>query len=453
MTKPQNILSEVARVREIMGLQNITEQNNAQIGKTVVIHSGKDEDPIQIIIDRAAKYDVLDDAAENVAGPFIDEVIAKLSGKFDNDLQKAIDSGVTLTKAKIRSGASNFYSRGSTESNVTNDRLTQSPEDQDVKYKKGSKPYKDNLELAKRRGTNFLTYIKAELEKKGVNNLDSLESEDIESVIVDTGGVIDKNRVESDYPNPGQFITMDLIFDKPGKAGEIITECLVDMTILIGYYATADGNLSDGLTSSAPHRCDSAIFDVFLNNEKVFTANLNNLEDPGTNTNEFLTKIQASKEYRVVNPTSPGDNVVCGVEIDNALAQQIMAQSGNDKVIEVGIQGRVEGGSDPESGDKKYVFGGPNAPKIATYEKEPLYIRGKGYHASPAPQGDQLNLHSEVPMVTLRWGDGEQWVGEPNVKLVRGDNSYRKIMDFDVCKREVDGEKINVTTDATVDDS
>ena len=56
-------------------------------------------------------------------------------------------------------------------------------------------------------------------------------------------------------------------------------------------------------------------------------------------------------------------------------------------------------------------------------------------------------------MVTLRWGDGEQWVGEPNVKLVRGDNSYRKIMDFDVCKREVDGEKINVTTDATVDDS
>ena len=77
MTKPQNILSEVARVREIMGLQNITEQNNAQIGKTVVIHSGKDEDPIQIIIDRAAKYDVLDDAAENVAGPFIDEVIAK----------------------------------------------------------------------------------------------------------------------------------------------------------------------------------------------------------------------------------------------------------------------------------------------------------------------------------------------------------------------------------------
>ena len=40
-------------------------------------------------------------------------------------------------------------------------------------------------------------------------------------------------------------------------------------------------------------------------------------------------------------------------------------------------------------------------------------------------------------MVTLRWGDGEEWVGQPDVKLERGDNSYRKIMTFDVCRQEV----------------
>ena len=103
----KGILSELNRVREIMGLQNLTEQNY-DIGRTVVSGNVDKEEPIQIIIDKIAKYDVLDDAAESVAEPFITEVIEKLSEKFGGDLQKAIDSGMTLRKAKIRSGASNY---------------------------------------------------------------------------------------------------------------------------------------------------------------------------------------------------------------------------------------------------------------------------------------------------------------------------------------------------------
>ena len=445
----KNILSEVNRVREIMGLDLLSEQKNLQIGTTVVSGDWKKKEPIQIIIDKVAKYAVLDDAAESVAGPFIDEVIDKLKEKFDGSLKKAIEAGMNLTKAKIRSGASNYYSDGSTVANVENDRFTPSAEDQDVKWDENSKPYKANLALAKRRGTNFLIHIKEALKKKGINNLDSLESEDVESVIVNTGGVTDEKCLDDPnckkaYPNPGQFITMDLIFDKEGEEGDPITECLVDMEIYVGYYREAN-EYSAGKKSSENHECDSAIFDILLNNIRVFTANLNNQRD---------RDLGDSKDTRKVNPDRMGGTVVCGIDIDNTLAQQIMAQT-NHETIEIGIQGLVTGGCPPGgcSGnfEDRHKPGAPE--KYARYNGEAIYwhLKNDGYSEKMMWDQKQLNLHSEVPMVTLRWGDGEEWVGEPDVKLVRGDNSYRKIMTFDVCKREVDGEKINATTDATTD--
>ena len=439
----KNIISEVSRVREIMGLPLISEQEHYDIGKVVVRGDVDKGEPIQIIVDKVAKYAVLDDAAESVAEPFIADVVDKLKEKFDGDLQKAIDAGMTLTKAIIRSGASNYYKNGSTVANVENDRFTPITEKQDVKWNEKSTPYKNNAALAKSRGTNFLAYIKAALKKKGINNLDSLESEDIQSVIVDTGGVIDENRVEKDYPNPGQFLTMDLQFDKaPGGGG--LTECLVDMSILVGYYRTGH-DYSDGLTSGQDHMCDSAIFDVYLNKIYVFTANLNNNHDPGGTGphggQPYQQKIKDSKKYRVINPDKPGSNVACGVTINNALAQQIMKDT-NDKTIEVGIEGQVEGGKSPgEKSSGGHQFGGPNAVRDTTYQGEYLYVCGRpGYHAQPCPTDQQLNLHAQVPMVTLMWGDGEQKVSEPNVTLTRGENVYKKIMTFDVCKREIEGE-------------
>ena len=418
----KNILNEINRVREIMGFETLNEQNYS-IGKTVVKGDPSKQEPIEIVIDKIAKYKVLDDAAESVAGPFIEEVIEKLSEKFGGDLQKAIDAGMTLRKAIIRSGASNVYGGGSTEANVENDRFTPAPQNQDVKFKKGDRPYEKNLALAKSRGTNFLSYIKAALKNKGINNLDSLESEDIQAVIVDTGGVIDKDRVESTHPHPGQFITMDLVFDKPGKEGELLAECLVTMKIYVGYYR--EGNeYSGGKKSSQNHTCDSAIFDVFLNGIKVMTVNLNNLRD-----RDLLN----SKDYRIVNPERRGDTVVCGVGIDNALAQKIMSET-NSETIEVGIKGMIEGGSPPGGRSGSYMDRHkPGAPaEHATYKGEPIYYEGNRWDQ------EQLNLHSQVPMVTLRWDDGQEWVGEPDVKLRRGDNSYRKIMTFDVCRQEVD---------------
>ncbi len=101
----------------------------------------------------------------------------------------------------------------------------------------------------------------------------------------------------------------------------------------------------------------------------------------------------------------------------NALAQKILANN-NSGTIEVGIKGMVQGGSSKNS----------DTGKPATYKGEKIPTMG-GRAIPP--------LHADVPLVTLKWGDGQKWQGTPNLKLMRGATSYKAIMTFDVCKKEV----------------
>ena len=415
------ILSETVRVRKIMGLSNLVEQKeNFQIGTTVVKGNPEKGEPINIVTDREAKYKVMDDNANSVGEPFFWSVIEALESKFrDKGGWQKFKKQLFLKKVTIRSGASNFYKGAATAADVENNRVTPMPplekveaaaggffdmyptpyyENNEiiVKWDKNSKPYKDNLALARRRGENFLVWIKENLKNSGLLLLDPMEKEDVEAYIVDTGGVIDSKRDKSVYPNPGQFITMDLELGSEGVLGEETTECLVDMKVFVSYI---DGKSPKG------HSCDAAIFDVFLNKEYVFTANLNNSNDPD---------VGDSKKHRV---SAKGKNRVCGMTIGNELAQKILANT-NSETIEVGIKGMVEGGS-----SKNLDTGKP-----ATYKGEKIPTMG-GRAIPP--------LHADVPLVTLKWGDGQKWQGTPNLKLKRGDTSYKAIMTFDVCKKEV----------------
>lgn len=376
----KSIISEINRVKEIMGIELIGEQKRYSIGKTVIsgdIDGGK---PINIVVDRESKYKAMSDDANDVGEPFFWTIIEALENEFrDSGGFHDKKDKIQLTKATIRSGASNYYNGGSTYADVTNDRFSSVGDEQDVKWDENSKPYKDNLELAKRRGVNFLKYIKEQLGRNGLGVLDPLESEDVVAVVVDTGGVIDEKRDESKYKNPGQFITMDIEMKMAGVAGRQTSDCLVNLKVSIGYFRNPT-KLSDGKKSSKGHTCDQAVFDVFLNKKYIMTANLNNKKDPGNG---------KSKDYRTVNPTTAGGNVVCSVEIDNELAQKIMSET-TSETITIGVQGKSK------------------------------------------------NVHAEVPMVILEWDDGKKWVGEPNVTLERGDTSYQELMPFDVCKKEVD---------------
>ena len=417
------ILSETVRVRKIMGLSNLVEQKkNFQIGKTVVKGNPEKGEPINIVTDREAKYKVMDDNANSVGEPFFWSVMDALDSKFrDKGGWQKFKKQLFLKKVTIRSGASNFYKGGATAADVENNRVTPMPplekveaaaggffdmypipyyENNEiiVKWDKNSKPYKDNLALARRRGENFLVWIKQNLKNNGLLLLDPMEKEDVEAFIVDTGGVIDSKRDKSAYPNPGQFITMDLELGSEGVLGEETTECLIDMEILVGYYPRR---------ATTKHQCDSAIFDVYLNREYVFTANLNNNNDPN---------IGDSKKHRVKGAQGgQGGKRVCGMTIGNELAKKILSNT-QSETIEVGIKGMVKGGN-----SKNLQTGKP-----ATY-------KGKKIPGNNVPP-----LHADVPTVTLKWGDGQKWMGEPNVKLKRGNTSYQKIMTFDVCKQEVD---------------
>ena len=123
----KNILSEVNRTREIMGL-TILEQN-ISIGKTIV--SGEKETftagkPIIITMDKEATYGVNQDDPKKVIMPFYNELLEKLKEVLGDNLKTDV-SGLKLVSAEIDSGASNFYNRKPTLADVANDRKTPLP--------------------------------------------------------------------------------------------------------------------------------------------------------------------------------------------------------------------------------------------------------------------------------------------------------------------------------------
>ena len=83
--------------------------------------------------------------------------------------------------------------------------------------------------------------------------------------IIDTGGVIDKDRDVSAYPNPGQVIIADLLFGYREVIEVFEERCTADLTIEISAGGEGSG-----------HRCDEAIFRIMINGGMLGVANLNN---------------------------------------------------------------------------------------------------------------------------------------------------------------------------------
>tara|TARA_R110001599_G_scaffold8112_1_gene38890 strand:- start:2610 stop:4031 length:1422 start_codon:yes stop_codon:yes gene_type:complete len=457
----KNVKSELNRVQEIMGIKpNLVEQN-ISIGKTIV--TGKEETfkagkPITVTMDKEATYVAMDSDPKKVVMPFYNELVKKLQAILGDNIKTA-DSGLKLVKAKIIAGASNYYDGGSTEADIMNDRKTAMPklecetvtqEDHDppdfieglgyciyesptygnsdwqwIEHRKDgsssgnkggtSSGYKDNKALALSRGTKFLAYLKELLMNKGIDVLQPLTEEIVEAFVVDTGGVIDRNRnkdadrnalkpgheryVDSaGWPNPGQFITMQLEFLKEVGGGQVddVLSCLVDMNIKVAYYKASNN-----------HNCDAAIFTVLMNKNVIGTANLNNYNDPSKG------PYADSKKSRIKSGGGGGTRV-CQFIIDNAKAQKILAGSKNPSKIEMGIKGAIIGGTGDGGGKPKYK---------------------DVYNGDPKNRG----LHASVPHVRIADADGNEfYAGFPEVNMKRGDTSYKKIIIMDVCKQEVD---------------
>ena len=465
----KNILSDVNRVLEIMGVSNLTEQKTVNIGTTTVdgtINTFKKGKPIIIEMDKEATYDVNADDPKTVAGPFYNELLKKLKAVLGENL-KTKNSGLKLVSAEISSGASNYYDKASTEADIKNDRVTSMPElksgfamnlgkevssyegtNKAIHHLKGSQPYLDNKDLARRRGVKFLAHIKALLKNAGIDVLEPLKEEIINSQIIDTGGVIDKDRVEDTYPHPGQFITMKLKFMKESVAGQTtdILKCLVGLKIIVGFFKTGV-SASQGKKNTGGHNCNSAIFNVYLNGVRIGIANLNNLSDPD---------IADTKKWRIINPNSSalvkkqqtkkgkdktkqrmqkkvekgtGKNVACQFEIDNKQAQNILAKTKKSSLT-LSIKGMIEGGCI-----------NVEKPELKTCDGHPTY---KGISI---PDNKSRALHANVPFVRIRVpkynDEGKRkgyktiYSGEPDVDMKRGDTSRVKVLKMDVCKHTV----------------
>jgi len=113
--------------------------------------------------------------------------------------------------------------------------------------------YKLNLELARKRGLDIATNLKATMSANGILFPDTTKgqyySETIMPGVIDTGGLLDKNRETRDYPYPGQMSTIVVAFS--GKQSvttvpvslEALKTGLQNKSVLWGSYDTPQGKL------------------------------------------------------------------------------------------------------------------------------------------------------------------------------------------------------------------
>lgn len=113
--------------------------------------------------------------------------------------------------------------------------------------------YKLNLELARKRGLDIATNLKATMIANGILFPDTTKgqyySENILPGVIDTGGLLDKNRDMTSEPNPGQMATIVVAFS--GKQSvttvpvslEALKKGLQNKSVLWGSYDTPQGKL------------------------------------------------------------------------------------------------------------------------------------------------------------------------------------------------------------------
>ena len=129
-----------------------------------------------------------------------------------------------------------------------------------------------NRKFAVGRATNFLKSLKSVLPneyevngEKVVVKISPVVKEKIEGYNVETGGKYDYERSEK-YPIPGQHVYAKLEITFSSVPSPLDSKkCLVNSRLKISYKA-----------SKANHNCDTATFDVFLNNILIGTVDLGN---------------------------------------------------------------------------------------------------------------------------------------------------------------------------------
>jgi hypothetical protein len=249
----KNILSEINRTREIMGL---SEQRKETI-ITDVIKSDVDV-PIPPI---KGKYG----AGSSDPSKFIKGSVVSIMSSLPQKAKDKLDEGkLKLVQITVKAGASNYWDKTTGPTQFDHEIVGNDYEPTtDGKGQGLSKDgYDLNMELAELRASTYIEELGPLLKETGVIVGDKL-SKIPQGMVVNTGGKNDDPECTTDC---GQVLILTLSFIYTDTIEKTIDVCLPEVQISVGVLGTdVDG-----------HECDEAIFKVSVNGVKIGVANLNN---------------------------------------------------------------------------------------------------------------------------------------------------------------------------------
>jgi len=430
----RNILIEVNRVREIMGLviPIIQEQE-----KTTKIKKGENVTVQKAKWSKKGMYSVGDDSPSKFIKSFINGIVTKL--KSDKLLYNAFKAHtLQLAKAVIRTGASNWfktplvpeknnlYGVDPKNSHKINWKYYKDRKEKNSLSKSDHPDWIENKDLAKRRAAKFLVALKEGLEKKGVDILPAIE-EKVYSRIVDTGGKIDKERNTTDFPNRGQFIEAKLSFayDVVTPMFEEITECLGDMVITVAYIPPTE-KYKNRLNSTKP---DGWSVETLQNN-------------PGFTGGEGTSVPRLSDEDIEENITEWRSGIEKSIKLSKQMASKYgLPESSRQHCCDAAefhmyLNGTWIGEVNLNSNaSEEGTMCGPVVEQLVVSQEEARRIATSKWlyknngKVNLYMQGKSANQHSEIPIVKVVNGLGETlYLGEPGggKKQNRGHFDERK---------------------------
>ena len=121
--------------------------------------------------------------------------------------------------------------------------------------------YTENLQLAELRASKFIERVTPLLDKSGIQISEKLSSTP-KGMVVDTGGKVDEDNCGA---NCGQVLLLTLSFKYTDFKEFFENKCQPGIEITIGSMGKSDG-----------HECDEAVFKVLVNGYEIGIANLNN---------------------------------------------------------------------------------------------------------------------------------------------------------------------------------
>jgi len=244
---------------------------------------------------------------------------------------------VSLQATQFKSGASNHYCKKGTppdgncivkpdKPNVSKNPITPLPTGQEY----GGDAQR-NKALAIKRGINFWKAFKKASIEKNIKIVKDPTIDETAGMIYDTGGKIDKERIEKKYPNPGQFVWLQLSLEatkKPKKQEAVSKEqiqsrnCVTGMKVSVVYYADKRSGCDRAVQGSC-HVCNDAKFKVYLNETFIGTANLNNLQKEtqegqtgsgsgGSRKSTFLVSEERAREITQSKVDKKGNQIPAG---------------------------------------------------------------------------------------------------------------------------------------------